>query len=565
MSNFVVARRTCPWLVVAVLACGATSGADQAAAGNEWLLENRAGVLELLLVHREPRSADGGVLHVDPNRRVVTWEGIPGERGCRQKLEASFGSVRVIRDEPQGLIRLEIKGQPRDRWLFVPLPHAGWLAHAASALSEGMTREVTESFVGPDGLPLPVGGSPAFSGAQFKTGIVPGEVSGDVRLAVERIREALGRTPAPSVELHEALSGRPVDVSITDLLADPGPFEGRAVRVRGVVEVLPGRQGLALGDEGGRLRVAPQPELADVVASLARDWKGQEVEVAGVLKRSASSSADGPNHEVVFWEYLGPESVAAMAEVRTVTIRDLVERPAELAGQTFRVVGMFRGHDVDRSLPPPRPRGAWAIKSGRHSIWVTGHKPSGRGFTLHPELEADTHKWLEVVGRLDVQAGVGRLHASAVALSAPASFVGHGKRLVGAHQPEVVFTLPLADEDPVATDARFLVQFNAYMDEDSFEGRVRLRYGDMPGPPGDLPRMRWTYDDVRRTLIVDPGEPLRTGATVELLLLAGITDAFATPLASGAGTNSAGPARLLRWRVGDGPGGLGAASLPAPR
>jgi hypothetical protein len=565
VSNSVVARRTCLFLVAAALGCRSTADAGDASEGNEWLSENRSGVLELLLVHRESHNADGGVLQVDPNRRVLTWEGIPGERGCRQKLEASFGSVRAIRDEPVGLIRLEIEGQPRDRWRFVPLPHAGWLAHAASALSGGIAREVAESLVGPDGLPLPVGGSAAFSGVQFKAGVVPEEVSGDVRLAVERIREALGRIPAPSVELHEALSGRPIDVSIADLLADPGLFEGRAVRVRGVVEVLPGRHGLALGDEGGRLRVAPQPELADIVASLARDWKGQEVEVTGVLKRSASSSTDGPNHEVVFWEYLGPQTAAAMAEARTVTIRDLVEREAELAGQTVRVVGMFRGHDVDRSLPPSRPRGAWAIKSGRHAIWVTGHKPSGRGFTLHPELEADTHKWLEVVGRLDVQDGVGRLHASAVALSAPASFVGYRKRLVGAHQPEVVFTLPLADEDPVATDARFLVQFNAYMDEDSFGGRVRLRYGDVPGPPRDLQRMRWTYDDVRRTLIVEPGEPLQTGATVELLLLAGITDAYATPLGLGPGADSAGTARLLRWRVVDSPGSQGAASLPARR
>jgi hypothetical protein len=550
VSNFVVARRTCLFVVAAALAGRSTAAGNETAAGSEWLFENRAGVLELFLVHRESRSADGGVLHVDPNRRAVTWEGIPGERGCRQKLEASFGSVRAVRDEPMGLVRLEIRGQPRDRWLFVPLPDAAWLAHPASALSSGMSKEVADSLVGPDGFPLPVGGSTVFSGSQFRTDVVPGEVSGDVRLAVERIREALGRTPAPSVELHEALVGRPIDVSIAELLANPGPFEDRAVRVRGVAEILPGRQGLALGDEGGRLRVTPQPELADLVASLARDWKGQEVEVAGVLRRSTASSADAPSHEVVFWEYLGPDTTAATAEVRTATIRELVERPAEFAGETVRVVGRFRGNDVDRSLPPPRPRGAWAIKSGRHAIWVTGHKPSGRGFTLHPELEADTHKWLEVVGRLEVQDGVSRLHALGVALSAPASFVEFGPRLVGAQQPQVVFTLPLADEDPVSRDALFLVQFNAYMDEDSFEGRVRLRYRDVPGPAGDLRRMRWTYDDVRRTLIVVPGEPLQAGATVELLLLDGITDAYATPLGSGPEVGSAAPsARVLRWRV----------------
>ena len=549
MSNFVVAGRTCLFLVAAALACRSTAHAGDATEGSEWLSENDAGVLELLLVHREQRSADGGVLLVDPNRRVLTWEGIPGERGCRQRLEAPFGNVRTVRDEPAGLVRLEIKGQPRDRWIFVPLPHAAWLAQPASALSGGMSKEVADSLVGPDGFPLPVGGSAVFSGAQFRTGVVPGEVSGDVRLAVERIREVLGRTPAPSVELHEALSGRPIEVSIPDLLGNPGALEGRAVRVRGVVEVLPDRQGLALLEEGWRLRVAPQPELADVVASLVPDWKGQEVEVAGVLRRRAASAADAPGHEVVFWEYLGPETASATAEVRTATIQDLVQRPTEFAGQMVRVVGRFRGHDVDRSLPPPRPRGAWAIKAGRHAIWVTGHKPSGRGFTLHPELEADTHKWLEVVGRLEVQDGACRLRASAVGLSAPASFVGFGKRLVGALQPDVVFTLPIAEGDPVAANARFLVQFNAYMDEDSFEGRVRLRYADVPGEPGALQHVRFTYDDVRRTLIVEPAAPLRAGATVELLLLTGIIDAFSTPLGAGPGADSSGAARVLRWRV----------------
>ena len=180
---------------------------------------------------------------------------------------------------------------------------------------------------------------------------------------------------------------------------------------------------------------------------------------------------------------------------------------------------------------------------------MTGHKPSGRGFTLHPELEADTHKWVEVVGRLEVHDGVCRLRASAVGLSAPVSSVRFGKRLVGSLKPEVVFTLPLADGEPVPTDARFLVQFNAYMDEETFEGRVRLRYADVPGPAGDLPRLRFTYDDVRRTLIVEPGERLRTGATVELLLLPGITDAFATPLGSAAAADVTGEPRPLRWQV----------------
>ena len=64
---------------------------------------------------------------------------------------------------------------------------------------------------------------------------------------------------------------------------------------------------------------------------------------------------------------------------------------------------------------------------------------------------------------------------------------------------------------------------------------------------------------------MEPGESLQTGATVELLLLAGITDAYATPLGSAPGADPAGVARLLRWRFGDSPGGQDAASSPARR
>ena len=551
VSNVLSVRRPGVFLVLATLAAGATASSDEAI---EWLLESRPGVLEMRLVHVERPRADGGVLRVDANQRVVMWEGIPGERGCRQKLEVPFSSVRAVRDEPQGAIRLEIKGQPRDRWLFVPLPQAAWVTQLASAVVSGLSRELRDSLAGPDELPLPVGGFALFAGPQVRVGVVPQEVTADVRLGVDRIRQTLGRTPVPSVQLYEALNGRPVAVSIADLLANPGPLEGRAVRVRGVAERLPHGRGLALADESGRVSVVPQPELDPVVQSLVRDWIGQEVEVAGVLKRGAAVAAGAPSHEIGFWEYLGPEGVEAATEkaateARTVRVKDLVERPAEFAGQIVRVVGRFRGDNLEHDLPPPRPRSAWVIKSGRYAIWVTGQKPSGRGFALHPEREADTHKWLEVVGRLEEKDGVRALRASAVALSTPVAGLGLRWRLVTAKQPEVVFTLPLTGEEPVAPDASFLVQFSTYMDEESFEGRVRLRYGDVPGPSGDLRRIRWTYDDVRRTLIVEPGEPLRAGAPVELLLLPGITDAFATELAPASDTGSDSILRVLRWQV----------------
>lgn len=114
---------------------------------------------------------------------------------------------------------------------------------------------------------------------------MPAEVTADVHLAVERIRHTLGRRPVPTIELYEVLNGKPVEVSIPELVAEPHRFEGRAVRVCGLAEPLPDGRGLTLSDEGKELWAVPQPEIEAVVRSLVRDWRGREVEVAGVVKR----------------------------------------------------------------------------------------------------------------------------------------------------------------------------------------------------------------------------------------------------------------------------------------
>jgi hypothetical protein len=516
----------------------------------DWVLEEHPGVLQMRLAHDEGRRVDGGVLTVDSNRRVVLWEGIPGELGCRRKLEVPFGGVRAVRDEPDGVIRLEIKGQPRDRWLFVPLPHAAWLMRRTSALMSGPAPGVRDVFVGPDGFPIPLGGSGAFAGPQLRPDLVPSEVTNDVRLGVERIREALGRRPAPSVKLYEALNGRPVEVSIADVVANPAPLEGRSVRVHGIAGALPHDLGLALTDEGSALRVVPQPELESLLPTLVRAWRGQEVEVSGVLRRSTAGGEGAPSHEVAFWEYIGPETLrAATEQTPRVTVEEVVERAAELSGRTVRVVGRFRGNNLEHDLAEPGPHSAWVIKAGRHAIWVTGHKPSGPGFSLHPERADDTRKWVEVLGRVEIVDGRTTLRARAVALAAPAANVRRGRVLKTARLPEVVFTLPLTDRDPVAPRSVFLVQFSTYMDEQSFEGRVRMQYSSATGAEQELRRVRWSYDDSRRTLIVEPGEPLRPGASVELLLLPGITDTQATPLGSRGPEDNEGALRTLHWRV----------------
>jgi hypothetical protein len=540
-------RRALALIVLLALAGRAGSAEDT----DSWLIEDRAGVLQIRLAHAERTRPDGGVLTVDPNRRVVTWEGIPGELGCRRKLEVPFARVRAVRDDPEGVVRLEVKGEPRDRWVFVPLPHAAWLALASSRVFEGLGPAVRDSLAGPDGFALPVGGAARFGGVQLRPDTVPPEIAADARVAVERVRQSLGRPAPPSVEVYEALHGRPVDVGLAEIVAAPGAFVGRAVRVRGIAVPLPRGPGFELTDGDARARVTPQPEIEALVRADVRAWSGQEVEVAGVVRR-LPGFADGPTLEVAFWECQGPDRVRPSDDVRTVTIRDLAERPADLAGQTVRVVGKFRGRNLFKDLPEPSPSGGWVLKSGRHAAWIVGHGPSGPGFRLDPHLMPDTTRWLEVVGRVETKDGRAVLRARAVALSAPATFVWSGPRLRTDPRPEVVFTLPLADEDVPDSGARLLVQFSAYMDEESFEGRVRLRYGG-EDDGRELRRVRWSYDDVRRVLILDPGERLRQGAVIELLLLPGILDVHAAPLEPPPQAAPGEPARVLRWRVSPGP------------
>jgi hypothetical protein len=536
---------------LAAAAAGPSHAAPAAPAAADWMMEDPAGVLQLRLAHAEPRRPpDGGVLRVDPNRRVVTWEGVESEVGCRQQLEAPFARVRGVRVEPQGIIRLDVRGEPRDRWVFVPLPHAAWLAQAPAAMTRGFLPGMRDTMVRNDGdsTPMPASGSAAFMGVQLRQDLVPGDVLADVRAAVERVRGSLGRPALPGTAVFEVLHGLPVEVGVAELLENPGPFEGRAVRVRGVAELLP-RGALALVDGDARLRAVPQPEIASVAGAAMREWRGREVELAGVVRR-AVSGADEPRPEVAFWEYAGPDAEPpAGSEPRSVRIRDLVERPGAFAGQTVRVVGKFRGRNLFRDLPDTGPRGGWVVKSGRHALWVTGHGPSGRGFRLSPALESDTKSWVEVVGRVEDRAGLAVLRARTVALSAPAAFVWVGPRLRTDPRPDVVFTLPLADEEVSGRDPRLLVQFSAYMDEESFEGRVRVRYTGGT----ELAHARWSYDDGRRVLVVDPGEPLRGGATVEVALLPGIADVYAAPLEPPADAGPGDPARVLRWHVAPGP------------
>jgi hypothetical protein len=95
--------------------------------------------------------------------------------------------------------------------------------------------------------------------------------------------------------------------------------------------------------------------------------------------------------------------------------------------------------------------------------------------------------------------------------------------------PELVFTLPLDEEQGIDLDTEFRLQFSEDMDPESFEGNVALRYGDEVGTPE--PAVELDYDVVSRTLTVRAPR-LEPGREVNLILFEGIIDDVGVPLAS---------------------------------
>jgi hypothetical protein len=188
-------------------------------------------------------------------------------------------------------------------------------------------------------------------------------------------------------------------------------------------------------------------------------------------------------------------------------------------------------------------------------VWVSGRKSKGEGWALDPKLKRDTGKWLDVVGRPNTIGGVTYIDAMLVSLGTPPKPTAEAAPAPPPPErpkvpPVVVFSLPLDGDREVPPTGRFAVQFSKDMNEESFKGRVILRYAGRP-QPGDrgFDAAKVTYDGGHRALFVDPGDVLRSGRVVELLLLPGIVDIDGLPLESRPGRMVGQAAEVLRYQV----------------
>jgi hypothetical protein len=374
----------------------------------------------------------------------------------------------------------------------------------------------------------------------------------------------LAAAAGAQVSQYEMQYGPTIDVAVDSLLDMPEQYEGRAVRTRGTLEWIPTgtQQSYSFrGTFGNYLYIVPRREVAYTFEESARRWVGKEVEVTGSISSGQNSASCQRVVYIAIWGYLGPpDPKQKRPDSPDTTLEELVTKAESFEGKTVTVRGQFRGENLFGDLPSAsRARSSdWVLKDDVFAVWVTGKKPKGAGFSLDASLKRDTGKWLQVTGRVRVSRGVVTLEAVDLLLSKPAE-----AQVAAAPKPEptpppprprrppaVAFSLPIDGEREVPPDTAFQVQFSRDMDEASLKGRVLLRYAGRP-QPGDnsLDAVRFSYDGGLRTLRIDPGDLLRPGRVVELVLLPGIVDLDGVALETRPGVRAGSATDVLRFQV----------------
>ncbi|HXK10739.1 MAG TPA: Ig-like domain-containing protein [Vicinamibacteria bacterium] len=368
---------------------------------------------------------------------------------------------------------------------------------------------------------------------------------------------------------YEMRYGQVVDVSVDNLLQMPESYVDKAVRTRGPVDLVPGATGIAYGIRGtfgGYLHIYPMPAVEMEFETEMRRSAGRgEVEVTGAVGMGTDPANGQAMVYIQVWGFLGPpDEKVRRKDAAEVTLEELVTRPQHFEGKLVTVRGQFRGENLFGDLPSAsRGRSSdWVLKDDLFAAWVSGKGAKGPGWSLDASLRRDTGKWLQVTGRVLVNRQVVTIQASEVVLSKPRAEepAAHAEAQKPPplppkpkKPPVVVFALPLDGERDVPSDSVFKVQFSKDMDEESFKGRVVFRYAGRP-QPGDnaLDALHVTYDGGLKTLQIDPGDLLRPGRVVEVLLLPGIVDLDGLPLETRPGKSPGAATDVLRFQVAGG-------------
>ena len=236
---------------------------------------------------------------------------------------------------------------------------------------------------------------------------------------------------------------------------------------------------------------------------------------------------------------IATESRPAEAATAT-TLRSIVLDPVRYENEGVTVIGRFRGRNLYGDMPeaPDESRWDFVLRSADAAIWVVGMEPKGDDFELDILARRDTGRWLEVTGSVRIEDGMvlvdaGRLTLAEPGADRPADTTTAASPATRLPPPEVIFSAPLANDIDVPPDGNVRVQFSRDMDAESFEGRVRARYGQgaAAAEGAEIP-VAIGYRGRNRVLEVRFEQELERFQSVTVELLDGISANDGTPLAS---------------------------------
>jgi hypothetical protein len=196
-------------------------------------------------------------------------------------------------------------------------------------------------------------------------------------------------------------------------------------------------------------------------------------------------------------------------------VRALALDPARYAGKQVTVSGRFRGKNLlgDQPVSPGKSPHEYVIRVADASVWISGLRPRGRGFTLDPTSRRDTREWVRVTGTVRHEPPLVWVEGRTIDLAKPEGDTApepEPEPLPPGPAPEIVFSAPLDGETDVATDVVLRVQFSRDIDPESFKDQVAVAYGMGPGgsAPGRAPTASTTYRAANRAVEIRFDEPL---------------------------------------------------------
>ena len=202
------------------------------------------------------------------------------------------------------------------------------------------------------------------------------------------------------------------------------------------------------------------------------------------------------------------------------TVRSIALDPARYAGKQVTLSGRFRGRNLlgDQPVSPGKSPHEYVLRIADASIWISGLRPRGRGFTLDADARRDTREWVRISGVVRHEAPLVWIEGKAIDLAKPEADAPPeaAAPLPPGPAPEVVFSAPLDGETEVATGVVPRVQFSRDIDPESLRDQVAVAYGlrEDGSPAGSPPASATSYRAANRSIEIRFAEPLAPYTTV---------------------------------------------------